>query len=289
MFKILTKYLLSDLRREIKNRQRIIIALSKGAAMMSARNIDLTKPETWEFSGFSQNGEDGILDVLRKQLLQSNRYFIEIGAADGIENNSGWLVMAEKYNGIMIEGDPKLVKRASQLVVNYSIGVECLNMFITRENVHELKSLAFHHDPDIFSLDIDGNDYYIAQAILDGGFRPKIFVVEYNSVYGPDRNLTIEYKDDFVFTKAHPTHLYYGVSIAGWRNFFESRGYRFVTVDRNGVNAFFVDPTAFNPDFLDNIKGLAFAENRYQLRKFRMPSDKQFPLIADQKFFSIQK
>ena len=188
----------------------------------------------------------------------------------------------------MIEGDPKLVKRACQLVVNYSIGVECLNMFITRENVHELKSLAFHHDPDIFSLDIDGNDYYIAQAILDGGFRPKIFVVEYNSVYGPDRNLTIEYKDDFVFTKAHPTHLYYGVSIAGWRNFFESRGYRFVTVDRNGVNAFFVDPTAFNPEFLDNIKGLAFSENRYQLKKFRMPSDKQFPLIADQKFFSIQ-
>ena len=102
MLKILTKYLLSDLRREIKNRQRIIIALSKGAAMMNARNIDLTQPETWEFSGFSQNGEDGILDVLRKQLLQSNRYFIEIGAADGIENNSGWLVMAEKYNGIRL-------------------------------------------------------------------------------------------------------------------------------------------------------------------------------------------
>ena len=39
-------------------------------------------------------------------------------------------------------------------------------------------ALAFHENPDLFSLDIDGNDFYIAKAILDGGFRPKIFVVE---------------------------------------------------------------------------------------------------------------
>ena len=77
---------------DTRDRQRINIALSKGGAMMHARNIDLTQPATWEFSGFSQNGEDGILDVLRKNLLESNRYFIEIGAADGIENNSAWLL-----------------------------------------------------------------------------------------------------------------------------------------------------------------------------------------------------
>ena len=63
--------------------------------MMLARRIDLTRPATWEFSGFSQNGEDGILDVLRHQLTRSNRYFIEIGAADGIENNIGALASRE--------------------------------------------------------------------------------------------------------------------------------------------------------------------------------------------------
>ena len=276
------KYLL-----DIRARQRIIIALSKGGAMMQARNIDLRLPATWEFSGFSQNGEDGILDVLRKQLINSNRYFIEIGVSDGIENNSAWLVVAEKYGGIMIEGDPKLAARAKRMVAGHSVGGECRNMFVTRENVQELKSLAFYQDPDVFSLDIDGNDYYIAQAILDGGFKPKIFVVEYNSVYGPDRSVTVEYRDDFAFTSAHPTQLYYGVSIAGWRKFFESRGYRFVTVDRNGVNAFFVDPAFFEPAFLGGIKPLEFAENRYQYRKFRMPSEKQFALISNQQFISI--
>ena len=254
---------------------------------MNARNIDLTKPQTWEFSGFSQNGEDGILDVLRNQLLSANRYFIEVGASDGIENNSAWLVVAEKYYGIMIEGNPMLVERASRIIARYSIGVECHNMFMTKENAQDLMCMALHKDPDVFSLDIDGNDYYIAQAVLDSGGRPKIFVVEYNSVYGPNQSLTVEYQDNFAFTTAHPTQLYYGVSITGWRKFFESRGYHFITVDRNGINAFFVDPTFFDSTFLNGIRGLGFAENRYQYKKFRVPSKDQFALISNQKFVSI--
>lgn len=282
MIKRFINYLL-----DTRDRQRIGIALSKGAAMMQARNIDLKQPASWEFSGFSQNGEDGILDVLRRQLLTSNRYFIEIGAADGLENNTGWLLVAEKYNGMLIEGSSQLVERARRTVVGYSIGAECHNMFVTKESVRDIKSMAIHLDPDVFSLDIDGNDYYIAQAILDGGIRPKIFVVEYNSVYGPERSVTIEYIEDFVFTRAHPSHLYYGVSISGWRKLFDKKGYRFVTVDRNGVNGFFVDPDCFNGDFLDGVKGLSFAENQSQYKKFRKSSEEQFLLINDQKFISI--
>jgi hypothetical protein len=282
MIKRFINYLL-----DTRDRQRIAIALSKGAAMMQARNIDLRQPASWEFSGFSQNGEDGILDVLRRNLLSSNRYFIEVGAADGIENNTGWLLVAEKYNGMLIEGSAKLVERARRTVVGYSIGAECHNMFVTKESVQDMKAMAIHHDPDVFSLDIDGNDYYIAQAILEGGFRPKIFVVEYNSVYGAERSMTIEYQPDFVFTKAHPTHLYYGVSIAGWRKFFEGYGYRFVTVDRNGVNGFFVAPEFFEKIFLDEVQGLMFAENQSQYKKFRVPNSDQFALIADQEFIFI--
>jgi hypothetical protein len=276
-----------DYLKDVRDLQRINIALSKGGAMMHARTVDLARPSTWEFSGFSQNGEDGILDVLRKRLARSNRYFIEIGSADGIENNSAWLVVAEKYSGIMIEGNQKLVERANRGVVNYSIGAECRNMFVTENSVQDLRSLALHLDPDVFSLDIDGNDYYVARAVLNSGFRPKIFVVEYNSVFGPDQSVTIEYRDNFVFTSAHSSHLYYGVSIAAWRCLFESKGYRFVTVDRNGVNAFFVDPIFFDPQFIDNIESLEFAENSYQYKKFRVPHQDQFSLIKNEKFCLI--
>ena len=272
---------LKDLFRDSRDRERITIALSRGAAMRAARTVDLTLPETWEFSGFSQNGEDGLLEVLRSQLKSSNRYFVEIGAADGIENNTAWLLVAERYGGVMVEGNPYLVARAKRSVVPHSIAAEAVQMFVTRHNVGDIAARALFKDPDVFSLDIDGNDYHIANAVFDCGFRPRIFVVEYNSVFGPDRECTIPYEADFTIDR-HPTQLWYGVSIAGWRKFFAKRGYRFVTVDRNGVNGFFVDPQYFDGAFLDGIAGCPWRENFYHLRKFRKPSAEQFALIESE-------
>lgn len=263
------------------------IAMGKGAAMMHGRRIDLARPHTWEFSAFSQNGEDGILDVLRKQLENSNRYFVEIGSADGMQNNSSWLVVAEQYAGLMVEGNENLVNRAKRLIPHYSVGAECINMFVNSESIHNLKALALYSNPDVFSLDIDGIDYYVAEAIFAAGFRPKIFVVEYNSVFGPDRSMTVPYKEDFSFGVEHSTRLYYGVSVSAWRNLFSRQGYRFVTVDSKGINAFFVDPGSFDPDFLDAVVSVPFIENLYQLRKFRGDHKEQFKLIEGQRFVDV--
>lgn len=278
---------IADYLFNLRDRQRLCIALSKGSAMMHARNVDLAQPATWEFSGFSQNGEDGIIDVLRRQLLSPNRYFVEIGAADGLENNTAWLLVAEKYSGIMIDGDDSLIRRAKRIVEPYSIGAQCDALFVTRESVEDVKKLTVCLDPDVLSLDIDGNDYYIIDSMFKIGFRPKIIVVEYNSVYGPELAVTIKYQQNFNYRTAHWTELYYGVSVAGWRKFFSAIGYQFITVERNGVNAFFVEPSQFTPEFLDGVRGLEFAGNRYQQRKFRMPDSEQFILIADQEFFAL--
>jgi hypothetical protein len=178
---------------DVRDRQQMAIALAKGGAMMQSRQVDFTRPESWEFSAFSQNGEDGILDVLRKKLTARNRYFVEIGSADGMQNNSSWLVVAEQYAGLMVEGNPRLVERAKRLIPHYSLGAECINMFVNSKSIQQLKSIALHSNPDVFSLDIDGVDYYVAEAIFDAGFRPKIFVVEYNSVFGPDKSMTVPY------------------------------------------------------------------------------------------------
>jgi hypothetical protein len=266
-----------DFMLDLRDRQRIAIAVGKGQAGRAAREVDATNPASWEFSGFSQNGEDGILDVLRRRLLACNRYFIEIGAADGIENNTAWLLVVEGHGGLMVEGNPSRVHRAQRTVVRYGIGAEIVPMFVTRESASRIVDLALHSDPDVFSLDIDGNDYHIATVLLEERrLRPKIVVVEYNSVFGPERSLTIPYADDFIFSRAHSSELYYGVSLAAWRGFFDRLGYRFVTVDRNGINAFFVDPEYFAVDFLEGIVGTQFAENAYQRRKFREPSARQF-------------
>lgn len=271
----------------IRDRQRILIALAKGGAMRQAREIDLKEPDTWEFSGFSQNGEDGILDVLRSQLIESNSYFIEIGAADGIDNNSAWLTIAEKMRGLMVEGSKTLTDRAKRMVLHYTLGLRVLHLFVKLETVEEIWKQSQYPDPDIMSLDIDGNDYYIARELFKVGFRPKIFVVEYNSVFGPSSTLTIKYDPSFVYSQAHPSELYYGVSVAGWRKFFDEQGYKFVTVDRNGVNAFFVAPEFFSSSFLEKIKPTEYRENQLQFDKFRCNHEGQFKQIEQMSFVEI--
>jgi hypothetical protein len=278
---------LFDYLTDVRDRQRIAIAIAKGAAARQQRSAQLADPLTWEFSGFSQNGEDGILDVLRSVLLRHDRDFVEIGAADGVQNNTSWLLAAEQYSGMMVEGSAALSAKARRLLSDCSIGALFVNRFVTRENAHELLRLWENLRPDVLSLDIDGNDHHVAKALIEHGLRPKIAVVEYNSVYGPERSVTIPYDPTFNFRTAHPTRLYYGASLMAWRRLFTAAGYRFITVDRQGVNAFFADPACFAAGFLDAIVPLPFAENRYQVMASGKRGEDQFGLIAGMKLEEI--
>jgi len=261
--------------------------LAKGAAGCSARIIDSQNPLSWEFSAFSQNGEDGIIDYLTKRIKTPNKYFIEIGSADGIENNSAWLATCRQFSGLMIEGNTKLLSSAKK--IRHNLGVEYLDWFVTQENIDKLNEYALYTNPDFFSLDIDGNDYFLLTTIIEGGFRPKVITVEYNSAYGPDNKLTIEYDPKFVHNTSNlESYPYYGVSLAGWKTYMSSIGYEFVTVESNGVNAFFIDPDCFDKEFINQLEGVHFIENFYQYKKYRKDWSKQFAYIHSRKFHIIK-
>jgi len=268
-------------------RQRISIALSKGALSQNLRKIDQSDPKTWEFSAFSQNGEDGIIEYLCANIKVPNRYFIEIGSSDGVENNSAFLAIVKKYSGLMIEGNKSASALSKKIMSSMNLGVEAINTFVTKDNVSVLLKSALHSNPDFFSLDIDGNDYYVAENLFNAGLRPAIVAVEYNSTLGDEKALTINYQENFDFTKAHASELYYGVSIKAWKKFFESLNYKFVTVDQNGVNAFFLDPERFEDKFYKSIKGYDYKENFYELRKFKQNNNKRFELIKNMDFVNI--
>ena len=271
--------ILHDYLTDLADSQRVALAVAKGTTGRSLRLIDARHPGSWEFSGFSQNGEDGIIEVLRSHLSRPGRDFLEIGSANGVQNNTSWLLVTEQYHGVMVEGSPALSAKCARLLANCGIGVQFVNRFVTRENVGELIGLCGSREPDVFSLDIDGNDLHIARALLEAGLRPKIVVLEYNSVFGSERSVTIPYAAEFSYRQAHPSHLYYGVSLKAWQTLWGAAGYRFVTVDRCGVNAVFVDPGAFAPGFLDAVVPLAWAENAYQVRASGRRGEAQFDLI----------
>lgn len=271
----------------IRIMQRVNMALSRGAATSSLRQIDPGAPRTWEFSGFSQNGEDGIIDMLINYIESPNRFFVEIGASDGLENNTTWLALARRYSGVMIEGDADVSAWCKYWLSSLCNGVECHNLFVTTESVPRLKSLFQRWDPDVFSLDIDGNDYFVAASLLEHGFRPKIAVVEYNSVFGPDAKLSVEYNSNFSLSSQGNHRLYFGCSVAAWRQLFAKHGYEFVTVDLNGVNAFFVNTQALNPGSLNIRERLEYQMSFSHAREYKMPWEKQFELIKHMSFTQL--
>jgi hypothetical protein len=245
----------------IEAETRIAAGMARASATASLRHIDPTNPETWEFAGFSQHGEDGILDYLCSRITVPNRFFFEIGAADGLENCTAWLALARGYSGVMIEGDPELSACYREIIQSKVFNVHLLAEMVTAENILRLMKFCPFSDPDVFSIDIDGIDFYVLKAVLNAGFRPKVIVAEYNSAFGPDRAVTIPYRPDFARWQAHPTGLYYGVSITAWRTLLAQFGYRFVTTETSGTNGFFLDPTAFETAFVEGLRGVDFREN----------------------------
>jgi hypothetical protein len=259
--------------------QRIGNGLARVAAIRAMQPIDPLDPASWEVSGLSQNGEDGITDYLARHLKSQNRYFVEIGASDGTENNTSWLAVARRWRGLMVEGDSNKADYCRFIMGGLAVGVQVESRFVSRENIAALYSRISTHEPDFFSLDIDGIDWYVAAALFDLGFRPKIIAVEYNACFGPDKAVTIPYKRDFNFLTAHPTNLYYGVSIQAWHVLMERYGYKFVTVETNGVNAFFVRPECFSAQLFVDLRSKQFEENFYQRTRHNCTWRGQFSLI----------
>jgi hypothetical protein len=246
---------------KIELQNRVAMGMSRAVLTRDTAALDPQNPETWEFSGFSQHGEDGVIDFLIKQLNNKNEFFVEIGAADGTQNCTAWLAYVRQYCGLMIEGNAVVVAKAKMALQDLNWGVRFISSFVDQDNVKHLLKQCPYHDPDVFSLDIDGIDYYIAKAIFAGGFRPKIFIVEYNSAFGPDHAVTVPYRQTFSRFHEHPSGLYYGVSIAAWRRLFKEQGYEFISTEKSGTNAFFIDPAAFPAGFARRLQRVDFRMN----------------------------
>ena len=227
---------------------------------------------------------------LTRKLLRPNRYSIEIGSNDGIENNTAWLAFARRYTAMMIDGDKRLAERCRYLLSPLCL-VDVVCMFVNKNNMGEIKKKALYANPDVFSIDIDGIDYYVAKAFLEAGFKPKIIVVEDNSAFGPSKSITIEHRENIYEERERNEHpgVYWGCSVSGWKTLFSKHGYKFLTVDSNGVDAFFIDPREFDPKFVKKLKkGLSFRENFSTFWYYRTSWEKLFESMKDKPLVEVK-
>jgi hypothetical protein len=179
---------------------------------------------------YSQTGEDGIISKVLELLPERDKWCVEFGAWDGLYlTNTRLLIEQEQYNAVLIEADKKKWQKLSH---NYSKNprVRAINAFVDVDGDNSLDNiLSLARVPlnfDLLSIDIDGNDYHVWQALHK--FNPKVVVIEFNP--------TIPTEVDFV--QPLDWKLNQGSSIASICGLAKEKGYELVSI--LPINAVFV-------------------------------------------------
>jgi hypothetical protein len=242
--------------------------------LLSQMNAERTAVELRdvEFQVFSQFGDDGIIQYLISKLEIADTRFVEFGVENYTEANTRFLLIKDKWSGLVIDGNPDHVDYIRRDLVSAFYDLHAVESFITAENIDALITNAgFGGRVGLLSIDIDGMDYWVWEAIT--AVDAAIVVVEYNALLGPERSIVVPYKADFVRERAHASRLYWGASLAAFQNLATAKGYQFVGCNGNGNNAYFVRKDlaqrpaigALRPAF----QAASFAEYEFEGRRLR--------------------
>lgn len=207
----------------------------------SRQQVSLARcdPRDYEFKVYSQWGEDGIIDHLITRAVVSTRSFIEFGVENYTESNTLFLLKHRHWRGLIIDGSDQNIAavRESQLFWRYDL--HAVAAFVTCENINDvIRANGFAGELGLLSVDIDGNDYWVWQAI--DSVAPCIVVCEYNSLFGSRARVSTPYRPDFQRARAHRSNMYYGASISALTYLANQRGYSLVGGNSAGNNIFFV-------------------------------------------------
>ncbi len=193
------------------------------------------------FKVYSQTDEDGIIEEIFRR-IGGGMTFFEIGVQTGIECNSLYLLL-KGWRGAWVEGSAAYVKQIDAALggTEFPGRFQAINSFVKRGNIRELYDRAASFvgvkDVDFFSLDIDGNDVHVLGELLGSGARPRVVCVEYHGKFPPPLSVASAYADDHVWDGTD----YMGASLQAFVDAFSAHGYRLVTCNIPGINAFFVE------------------------------------------------
>lgn len=242
----------------------------------------------FETKVFSQNGEDGILQYLFHEIGTATKRFVEFGVEDGRECNSAYLAIDRDWEGLLLDGSQANVNKGRAfyraMMPHRPTAVRFEQAWITRENINELIRTHGWTEIDLLSIDVDGNDYWIWEAI--DVVSPRVVVVEFNASFGL-RPVTVPYDPTFVRWEKHSSGYYHGASLTALNVLAQRRGYTLVGCESTGVNAFFVRDDLLKPP----LAGVR-AEDAYtpiRVRAFQgVSTDEQFTAVAHLPFESVK-
>jgi len=206
-------------------------------------NLKLPLPK-WDDTGFrvySQNDEDGLLLYLFSQIGFKSKICVDIGFGSPYGANSTNLICNWGFTGLLIEANVANLKQSKQFFASHKdtwiYPPKLVHARVAAENINSiLEQNDITGEIDLFSLDVDGVDYYLWKNLEV--IRPRVVVVEYMNIWGPDKAVTVPYRRDFNRLDTHPD--YFGASLGAFVKLGCAKGYRLIGCNRYGFNAFFV-------------------------------------------------
>lgn len=203
------------------------------------RSKTSTNIQDYEFKVTSQTGEDGIIQFLINKISIKNKVFVEFGVETYTEASTRFLLQNDNWSGLIIDGNQAFMDSVKNSELGWKYDIKAVASFITKDNINDIiEGAGIEGEIGILSVDIDGNDYWVLEAIHC--VNPQILIVEYNSIFGPTAKITVPYDEKFIRTEKHYSNLYYGSSISALTELANKKGYSLVGSNKFGNNLFFV-------------------------------------------------
>jgi len=243
----LKNYLTRDLLEASCARQAQLLGALQTNSLLTGKMLsnqlktqpDLDNIQDAEFKVFSQWGDDGIIQYLVQRLDIPVKNFIEFGVSNYAESNTRFLLLNNNWSGLVMDCSAANVSCIVNDETYWMHDLTAKAAFVTAENVNAtLSQSGFRGETGLLHIDVDGNDYWIWKAVET--VAPVIVIVEYNSLFGIDRAITVPYDPQFDRFAAHHSGLFAGTSLLALCDLAHSKGYTFVGSNSAGNNAYFV-------------------------------------------------
>jgi hypothetical protein len=226
----------ADFQRELRD---IKMLVGTQTALAVSRLESLPTLGSAGFRVSSQWGEDGIIEWLVSKLPMLKQTFVEFGVEHYVEANTPFLLQHRNWRGLIADISQQAIEAVHKSDLMWRYDLTAVHLQITRGNINSLfTDHGFAGEIGILSIDIDGSDYWVWNAISVS--NPGIVICEYNGLFGDVYPLSVPPDDNFNRTEKHYSNLYWGTSIRAIQHLAESRGYTFVGSNTEGCNAFFV-------------------------------------------------
>jgi hypothetical protein len=186
----------------------------------------------------------------------TDRRVVEFCCGTGWECMAANLIVNHGCVGLLVDASKARIEDARQFFgrcrETFFTPPTLVQVWITAENVNDLLcEHGFTGDVDLFALDMDGVDYWIWKALE--AIRPRVVVLEYNRLWGPQVSVTVPYRPDFAMPRtSNIEEQYHSASLPAFVKLGREKGYRLVGIQRTGLNAFFLRADVA-PDILPEV------------------------------------